>query len=174
MVGVHTCVDYALELLKGLKVPVGDDFDDILWCKDNLQLQLKFFRTFLRYIAKWSDKDKNEYLESFPTNIESALRDAEPDLAAHCAIANENLMVEQQTLLSAFYGFNQRISPFEGRIAETYNYLSTVSHPPISHHLVFDEFVDSVQENLEDLAFKLQKNYRKQGQIPPSGALENV
>lgn len=150
---VSTCVDSALEEL---------DQHRILDCDDNwkqIELGLKFFRTFLCYIPEWSKADENveQHLGNLVNKIEAAFTDAGPEIRG--ALKKEgprSVRVAELAVRSELLGY---IEEFKPRIREIYEFLSEYSfksQSPVTDFHVWDLFLNYIQANAQDMRFETE------------------
>lgn len=152
------CIDNILEFLNGIK--------DAFWPKHNVQADLKLLKTFVCYTAKWSDEDKlAHHLASLLSEIEEKLKLLEGYLSS-CFGKSDNYKCNiTPEMMDAIGRCNSVVSGFRDRVAETYDNLLKVAHPPMTDYSIFDEFVTSVHEYLVSLSLELESYFNSDAEV---------
>nr|XP_027095638.1 putative late blight resistance protein homolog R1C-3 isoform X1 [Coffea arabica] len=152
-------VDYILKVLEGTW---GNDGDDAAEEEDafrdpfeNLKVELRLLRTFLKYVGNWRDTDdmiQADFLV-LDAEFEAALSVVKRDLST--ASYQKGYERSAEFLDSAIAQLQEKITFFRRKVMKIYEYVTNYSFqsepPPLTKSRQWNEFFDSLEQNLKDL-----------------------
>ncbi|XP_027151248.1 putative late blight resistance protein homolog R1B-23 isoform X1 [Coffea eugenioides] len=158
-------VDYILKVLEGTWGNDGDDAaeEEDAFCDpfENLKVELRLLRTFLKYVGNWRDTDDTIQADFLvlDAEFEAALSVVKRDLST--ASYQKGYERSAEFLDSAIAQLQEKITFFRRKVMKIYEYMTNYSFqsepPPLTKTRQWNEFFDSLEQNLKDL---LHGNYK--------------